>query len=36
MSYTLSAEEYILSLLLMDAVQAAASIKDEVFKGIEN
>ncbi|PFG15060.1 hypothetical protein [Bacillus sp. es.036] len=36
MSYTLSAEEYILSLLLIDGVQAAASIKDEVFEDISD
>ncbi|MCA0991418.1 hypothetical protein [Pseudalkalibacillus hwajinpoensis] len=36
MSYTLSAEEYILSLLLIDGVQAAASIKEEVFEDISD
>ncbi|MDP4553426.1 hypothetical protein Q9251_21460 [Alkalihalobacillus macyae] len=36
MSYALSTEEYILSLLLMNGVQAAASIKDEVFGDISD
>ena len=36
MSYVLSAEEYILSLLLLEGVQAAASIKDEVFGDISD
>ncbi|PFG15054.1 hypothetical protein [Bacillus sp. es.036] len=36
MSYTLSMEEYILSLLLMDGDQIAASIKDDVFENISD
>ncbi|MBN8209822.1 hypothetical protein JI666_13780 [Bacillus sp. NTK071] len=36
MSYTLSMEEYIFSLLLMDGEQIAASIKDDVFENISN
>ena len=36
MSYTLTAEEYILSLLLLDGAEVAASIKDEVFGDISD
>lgn len=31
MSYTLTAEEYILSLLLLNGAEVAYSIKEEVF-----
>ncbi|WP_404448243.1 hypothetical protein LG307_03665 [Sutcliffiella horikoshii] len=36
MTYTLTAEEYILSLLLLDGAEVAASIKDEVFGDISD
>lgn len=36
MTYTLTAEEYILSLLLLDGAEVAASIKDEVFGNISD